>query len=136
MANKWEHERAFLDLRGKERHELIKLTAELGADVDSIKRKLEQAKQDYRKTKTRANTAWFRRATATMRDKGRQIHQIQARLAELQAIRKTQFPQAFMQRAKVVLPPALFEQLIEEARKECDRLQKGDASSQTTNPKS
>jgi hypothetical protein len=73
----------FLDLQGKKRTELLKLKLELGSDMDNIRGQLEKAKHEYRKSGRRADEDWFRRADSVLRIKGRQVQQIQVRLAEM-----------------------------------------------------
>lgn len=120
--------RAFLDLKGKDRRELIWLMTQLGADVDSIKGQLEKAKQDFRTTKKRADNDWYRRATGMLLVKGRQIQQIQARLSELKLSHKKQLPHVFMKHAELILPQEEFKKILKKALEECDDPQKEDTS--------
>jgi hypothetical protein len=107
----------FLDLQGKKRTELLKLKLELGSDMDNIRGQLEKAKHEYRKSGRRADEDWFRRADSVLRIKGRQVQQIQVRLAEMKEDKKRQVPMLFMKKAEELLDKETFQRVLDETMK-------------------
>jgi hypothetical protein len=121
--NGW-HKDVLLDLSGKSRDELLCLKTEIGVDMDSIKGQLEKAKMELRNRGKRSDDEWFRKAMNVLRLKGRQVQQIQARLAAIQTQRRSYLPQVFMKCAEQLLDRDVFDKVLSAAVQECQVLTK------------
>jgi hypothetical protein len=111
---------ALPDLDTLSRSELIRMTVELGKDMDNIRTQLANARTKARVDGVFAPRTWYASAEAALRTKGRQLHAVYSRLGELKADRRPKsqarsdddFFRIFFDLARETLPTEQFDDLL------------------------
>lgn len=107
-----------IDLGQMNAPELLALKVELETDLDNIKYQLETAEAETAASGIYADSNWYHAAKLAQRRKGRQVQQIQLELKNRRENRPKVrgIPDAFMDIAREMLMPELFNEIFDEAK--------------------
>lgn len=85
-----------LDLRGKNRGELLGLKLALDREISSIRTQIMRVRLEARKTGHHADAAWWSKVHQALRIKGRQSQQVQKELGRLRVTRQRSVESHFL----------------------------------------
>lgn len=106
-----------LDLRGKNRGELLGTKLSIELEISSIRTQIGRARAEARKSGRFADAAWWSKVHQALRIKGRQCQQLQKELGRLKTARHRSVESHFFDVARERMDDANFKVYLETAKR-------------------